>query len=103
MTQTNVFAHKMVADLCVHMAHDLYQELVTNNKWYKANPDETAYVNRVAPTLVSEARQILGSMLNDTNLSPDQKEEICEALVKDNGLPDSHTRGVFPYANIPAW
>ncbi len=93
-TQTN--AHKLIAIWCVERAHEIYEENATRyDSFAKLNPDRTAYVNRIAPTLVAEARRELSAALADPHLPDEEKQAIFDALMLDSSIPQSKKRGRF--------
>lgn len=85
----NITAHKLIANLCVEMANEIFEEIAPNNKIYGilklAGRDH--FIEHVAPTLKPAAIGILGSMLGDPKTSDKEKEIIYEALVLDKSLP----------------
>ena len=83
------YAHKMVADLQVKMAHAIYNEKASrDNEFYKEWPSETKFVNQVAPLLRDEARKVLTDMLMQTGITDQERAEIHEALVLDWQIPN---------------
>lgn len=83
------FAHKMVADVQVGMANEIYDALATaRNDFYKAWPDKSEFVNKVAPTLRDHARNQLASMLARHDVPDADKEAIYEALLLDKVIPN---------------
>jgi len=86
-------AHRMVAETAVAMANECYElHMSANNALYKAFRRELtdkqarmAFVARVAPTLLEEARLALTDCLSqpDDVCSRKLKDEIVDALVKD--------------------
>lgn len=85
-----VNCHKLVANLCVEMANECYDEILTrSNVLNSRRPTRASFVKEVAPTLREEARRILASMLERHDVSTAEKNEIYEALLLDNSLPRS--------------
>lgn len=86
-------AHRMVAETAVAMANECYEmHMSANNALYQAfrqnlteKQARVAFVARVAPTLLEEARLALTDCLSqpDDVCSPKLKGEIVDALVKD--------------------
>lgn len=91
-----ITAHKMIADIAVERAHEVYEEnAMRYNNWYRMEPDRNAYVRRVAPTLVEESRRALTRCLESDRLTVEQKNEIFEALLMDASIPGSQSRGKY--------
>src|ERR1044072_3377082 len=83
------FANKMVADLQLKMAHAVYEKKRgRDNEFYKEWPNETKFVNAVAPLLREQAREVLAGMLTQTGITEEEKMEIHEALVLDHQIPN---------------
>lgn len=96
-----VVAHKMIADLCEHMANEVYEAKASrDNTFYKLCPDRAAFVRQVAPELVTEARQILAKLLADPDIPQAKKDQIHDALVKDAMIPESERRGSYELSPI---
>lgn len=90
-------AHRLVAQQAIEMAQAYFEVYALENAWYrKMRADgrvtekqaRLVFVERVAPRLLEDARQTLTSMLgmSDDQCAPSMKEEIYEALLKDNDL-----------------
>jgi hypothetical protein len=89
-------AHRMVAETAVAMAQSAYEQYMSaHNELYRAfRQDMTdkqarlAFVARVAPALLEEARLALTDCLSqpDDVCSVRLKEEIADALIKDTDL-----------------
>jgi len=96
-------AHRLVRDLCLEMANAVYEELATlHNNFVKMNPDRRAYVNRIAPSLVAEARHTLAALLDDSHHLPDtDKQTIFDALLLDSTIPQAKQRGVYKLPLLP--
>lgn len=84
------FAHKMVAELQVEMAQTLYEELAKSNQFYKDWPasKRNQWVKACAPTLRDHARSTLAEMLGHHDLTPQEKEDIYQALLLDATIPN---------------
>ena len=82
-------AHRIVADIAVEMAQAIYEEAARDNKWYKEHKDRTAFVRRVAPELLSHARETLTDMLLKPYVTDHEKEHIIQILAADQGVPRS--------------
>lgn len=82
--------HAMVAEVAIGMARELYDQLKSDNAFYKHNnskDDERYFLERIAPLCRKGARAILGEMLTRNDVSEIEKEQIHQALVLDNSLP----------------
>lgn len=98
MRYQNVTAHKLIADLCVHMAEEIYEEVCSgSNAVYKVQGNRRDFVKQCAPTMKPAAIGVLGSMLRDPKLSEWDKEQIYEALVMDRSMPKDGTSVVKRY------
>ena len=88
-----VNAHRMIADLCVEMANEVYETCATlYNNWHKLNPSRKRFVKECAPTLIEDARRTLAEMLGRHDVSDADKEKIYEALMLDMTIPQADTR-----------
>lgn len=75
-----------------------------NNDFFALSKDPQAqmsrkeYVNRVAPTLIREAREELAKAAHHDNPhnTPEEKEFITEALLLDTQIPNWRNRGAMP-------
>ncbi len=91
---TGLNAHRMVAELAVKMADEHYDLYMSENnelwKLFKANltPKQrrVAFVLKVAPVLLEDARLVLTDMLAqpDDVVTTHLKDQIMEALILDN-------------------
>lgn len=90
-------AHKLVAKQAIKMAQEYFELYAIEDAWYrKMRADglvtekqaRYVFVERIAPRLLEDARQALTFLLRlpDDQCAPSMKEEIYEALVKDNDL-----------------
>ena len=90
-------AHRLVAEVAVEMAHELFEIYASDNTIYRAlrangevseKAARLVFVERVAPRLLQDARQTLAKMLSqpDDIVPTAQKDEIAEALVLDAPL-----------------
>lgn len=100
-----IAAHKLIMCWCVAKANAMFEELcIRNNDFYalskkpEADMSRQSYVNRVAPTLIDEARAELAKELHADNhrLTDDQKEIIAEALMLDTQIPSWRHRSRVP-------
>lgn len=93
---TGLNAHRMVAEVAVGLAQACYEmHMSANNALYRSMRENlterqalTAFVARVAPTLLEEARLALTDCLNqpDDECPSALKAEIADALIKDNDM-----------------
>ncbi len=91
---TGLNAHRMVAELAVRMADEHFDLYMSENnelwKLFKENltPKQRriAFVTKVAPVLLEDARLILTDMLTqpDDVVTTHVKDQIMEALILDN-------------------
>lgn len=89
-------AHRMVAELAVKMANELFDPYVAaNNGLYKVFKEHLTekqarkiFAAKIAPTLLEEARLALTDCLAqpDDVCTPHVKQQIVDALVLDNDL-----------------
>lgn len=100
----NVAAHKLVRQVAVAMAIDLYDELMKDNTryaaWKKLCPElepellMKMWVQQAWPSLIDSARATLAKMLT-MNYPDNLKEDITDALIKDNMLRPGKVRTVL--------
>lgn len=83
----NITAHQLIANLCVEMANEIYEEVMHSNALYKVHKDRADFVRQCAPTLKAEARSALAQLLARPDVSDYEKQKIHEALVLDNEMP----------------
>ena len=89
-------AHKLVAETAVRMAQECWEaHMSANNALYRSFRENltekqalTAFVARVAPTLLEDARLALTDCLSqpDRVVPPSMKAQIAEALIADSPL-----------------
>lgn len=89
-------AHRMVAEVAVKMAQEAFEVYMSaHNEVYRTfrqnmteKQSRLVFVAKIAPIMLEEARIALTDCLAqpDDVCSPRLKEEIFEALVKDNDL-----------------
>lgn len=77
--------HELIAKTAQDMARAVYEELAKRNDWYALNPDMETWIKAKWGLYITEARSTLAGMLN-THISETLKEQIADALVKDNSL-----------------
>ena len=87
------FAHKMVRDIQIAMAHDIYDTLASKphgegDRFRADYPSETQFVNSIAPTLRDHARATLAEMLARHDVSDAEKAQIYDALLQDAVIPN---------------
>ena len=93
---TGLNAHAMVAKVAIEMAYACWEaHMSADNALYRAfrqNLTEkqalTAFVARVAPTLLQDARLALTAALRqpDSEVPRAMKDEIADALIKDQAF-----------------
>jgi hypothetical protein len=102
VAKTVIYAHKLVRDTAVSMAHELYDAMMMHDNWWKQwqeqNPGvsrhtlEQRFVNKNLPLLVPQARAALAKCLQPgqvAGMTDKQRDEIAQALILDNQLVDS--------------
>lgn len=105
-------AHAMVMNVAVEMANEMFEVYSRENAFHRkmrANGQVTdkaarrLFVERVAPRLLSEARQALTNMLTqpDDRVPLSMKDEIAAALILDNDLQAKRFVAA-DYAAIPS-
>lgn len=90
---TGLNAHRMVAEMAVKLAHELYEGWMSEHndvrRAFKAIPTEKArilaFVRQAAPQLLEEARLVLTNCLSqpDEIVPKSMKDAIADALIKD--------------------
>ena len=83
-------AHKLVASVAKEMAGAVYEQCAKDNDWYRLNPSQKRFIEDHHGTFLEQARQVLGAMLQNPAYDEKTKEEIAEALIKDNELSVGH-------------
>lgn len=94
-------AHKMVAETAVSMANAAFEQYMSaHNELWKAMRENltekqarVAFVARIAPLLLEEARLALTDCLTqpDDECTPHMKAQIVDALVKDTDFRANRT------------
>ncbi|HVX57593.1 MAG TPA: hypothetical protein VHA37_07735, partial [Candidatus Saccharimonadales bacterium] len=93
--RTGLNAHKMVANVAIEMANEMFEVYALENAFYRKLRADGAimekqarlvFVERVAPRMLEDARQTLSSMLGTESTSDYVKEQIYEALCLDSDL-----------------
>lgn len=82
-----IHAHQAVAAVARELAHAVYEECARDNAWYRRHRNRAAFIHRVAPLLIGDARASLAQMLTMENVSEFQKGVIMEALAQDQTVP----------------
>ena len=86
-------AHRMVAKVAHQMAEDVYEENCSKtDQWRVLWPDRKAWVRSHRVYFLEAARATLAQMLTGT-LPEHLKEEIKDALVKDNAFRVDREKG----------
>ena len=105
-------AHVMVMNVAVEMANEMFEVYSKENAFHNKiradgkTTDKAArrlFVERVAPRMLSEARQALTNMLTqpDDRVPLSMKDEIAAALILDNDLQAKRFVAA-DYASIPS-
>jgi|SRR5712664_355501 len=86
-TRPNKFGwvHPLVKETAVGCAEALYERLAQDNNWYSLNRNRKHWVGDRWRDLLPIARTHLAKLLS-TNMEPRLKDEIADALIKDNEL-----------------
>ena len=90
-------AHRLVMSVALELAHELFEVYAADNNVYRAlladgqvteQQARLAFVERLAPRLLEDARQTLTDMLAlpDDRVSVSQKNVIADALIVDTHL-----------------
>jgi hypothetical protein len=88
-TKARGMVHKLVADTAKGMAEAVYEALCSkSNAFYVLWPSAPDFVMRRWHSFIQPAREQLSEMLGmpDSQVNPDQKAEIYEALLKHNAV-----------------
>ena len=88
--KTQVYCHKLLQETAEAMAQEVYQTLARNNLWFKAHPNQKAWVRKHWGNFIAAARATLAEMLARP-IDEDQKTLISEALIADNPLHTHRT------------
>lgn len=83
----DITAHKLVSHIAEELAGSLYEDMASDNSFYKVNADQKDFIRRVAPMMRKSAKAVLGAMLERNDVSEAEKHTIYEALILDNVLP----------------
>lgn len=97
-------AHELVLATARQMAHELYDELMQRNDWYRlwktTHPEDTtaaqleaSFVRLNTAGLLPGARTVLARMLRTTT-DPALRETIADALLLDATLVRPGSRGI---------
>lgn len=79
-------AHKLIAETAKEMAAAMYEELAkANADWYRKHPSQKQFVRKHWPNYMESARHTLARLLT-TGIAESLKEQISDALIKDNTL-----------------
>jgi len=90
-------AHKLVAEVAIQIANEMWEVYARDNLVYKAmtaghtideNHARLAFIGAAAPRFLEDARRSLADCLSlpDDVMPRKQKDEILDALVKDTDL-----------------
>lgn len=88
------FAHKLVTDVATGIACEVYEDMATDDFFYKTNPNMKKWVRKHWTYFIKDARATLAKMLADPNKPESQKEIILEALELDKTLPAGEGRAI---------
>lgn len=89
LIDVDITSHKLVADMCVEFANELWEELAAGNNFYKHNKQHyRLFIQRIAPVLRPHAVKVLSEMLARDDVSDAEKKLIHEAIVMDRSIPE---------------
>lgn len=98
---TTAHCHHLLRSTARSMAKEVYEEMMRDNTtyalWKKQCPELTPHLARkkfvhlLWPHLLEQARATLARLLT-TNISESLKEQISDALIKDNLLREGQKR-----------
>lgn len=110
-TRPSAHAHKVVLDMAIEMAHELYSTMMSDNQWYdhwkRANPRiakqprqlEARFVQKNLALMLPQARAMLAGALSRTT-DPALAETIYEALLLDNTLTRGRPGSLKPLSKL---
>ncbi len=81
------FCHKLVEKTAKDMAWEAYEARATDNVFYKQFPNQRKYVAHNWKHFIRFARETLVRMLGMPQYSEHLKEEIFEALMLEQTIP----------------
>lgn len=82
-----VYTHKLIAQTAKEIAHAAYENMASDNNFYKLHPNARNYVRRFWGAFVGDAREILAGMLARDDVHQSQKDIIHDALMEERTLP----------------
>ena len=85
----------MIKKTAVEMAHEIFEEMSSDNTFHKIWPNRKWYVDRKWSVFIPAARAALTEMLKG-NYPESTKEAIFEALLLDKTLPQGNDTSVRP-------
>lgn len=88
------FVHPLVKQTAVECAQAVYEALASrSNQWYAQNRNREVWVGRRWRDFIQVARQNLAKMLAQAHVDKATKDQIADALIKDNELRLGRARG----------
>jgi hypothetical protein len=79
-------AHPEIVKLAIEIGNTIYEQYASRgNVWHKQYPDRLAYVRKVLPYLIEEARATMAKTLA-TNIDERTKERIHQILIEDQRI-----------------
>lgn len=81
-----VLCHKMIADVACGIAEEVYEDMASDNNFYKVWPKRNVFVKKNWSKFIMQARKALSMMLTSDEYPETTKEMIFDALVKDKSL-----------------
>ena len=79
-------AHWRVAKIARELAEYTYEVFAKNDIFYRTHPDGKAWVVANVSKFLQSAREALADALASDKLNSEQKDEIIDALAKDQVL-----------------
>lgn len=91
----STLCHKSVKKIAREIAGAAYESLAKDNVFYKAYPNQRAFINQFWGSFVGQARKSLVTML-DGNYPAMMKEEIFDIYVKDRTIQQVNAQQTMP-------
>lgn len=89
--------HKLIAQTAQDMAREVYASFArASNEWHSENRNEEEYVKESWPLYIEAARTTLAELLSVPSTAELLKEQIYDALCKDNAIRRGRTLQVQP-------
>lgn len=90
-----MMCHKMVRKLAEEMAGVTHERWASKHpEFYKGHPDQKVWIKENWPSFIEMAREQLAGILKQPGISNSLKDEISDALIKDNAIRFGRTTGI---------